>query len=189
MKRGLEVLLATSVVFNLGAGLFGPIYAFFVEKIGGDVVAAGSAISLFMLVTGLLILILGRLEDKLKFRNKELMVVIGYFILAFTVLGFVFIENIVHLYIAQAILGFGVAIINPSWNAIYTRMLDRGKEASEWSYWDGGTRIALAISAFLGGIIVKIYGFKVLFIIMFIMNLCAALISTRLLSKGKRYKR
>lgn len=151
MKRGLEVLLIASVLFNLGAGLFSPIYALFVEGIGGDSVAAGIAISIFMFATGILIIFMGRLEDKFDTRHKELMVITGYFILAFTILGFSFIKNVHQLYAAQLILGIGVAIVGSSWNALYTKMLDHGKEASEWSYWDGGSRIALAISAFLGG--------------------------------------
>lgn len=189
MKRGLEVLLVASVLFNLGSGLFAPIYALFVEGIGGDAVSAGTAISIFMLATGILIMILGKLEDKFDLRHKEMMVVLGYFVLAFTLLGFTLIKTVQHLYIAQAILGIGVAIIGPSWNAVYTKMLDHGKEASEWSYWDGGGRIALAVSAFVGGLIVEAYGFRILFFIMFAMNLCSALVSLKLLGKGKRYKR
>lgn len=134
-------------------------------------------------------MIIGKFEDHLKIRHKEIMVCTGYFILAFAVLGLAFVKNVYHLYVVQGLLGIGVAIAGPSWNALYTKMIDHGREASEWAYWDGGTRIALAVSAIAGGFLVKIYGFKTLFGLMFMINLCAALFSLKLLGRGKKYKR
>ena len=43
MKRKLKILLMASALLMLAGGLFGPIYAVFVEQIGGDLLTAGGA--------------------------------------------------------------------------------------------------------------------------------------------------
>ena len=47
MQRKLKILLFASALFMLAGGLFGPIYAVFVEEIGGDLLTAGGAYAAF----------------------------------------------------------------------------------------------------------------------------------------------
>ena len=37
MHKAIKVLILASIFLNFSVGLFGPIYAIFVEKIGGDI--------------------------------------------------------------------------------------------------------------------------------------------------------
>ena len=48
MRRGLKILLLADGTANLALGMIGPIYALFVEKIGGDILDAGWAYFAFM---------------------------------------------------------------------------------------------------------------------------------------------
>ena len=79
-----------------------------------------------------------------------------------------------------------VAIVAPAWEALYSLALDKGKESSEWSYWNMGTGLAISIAAFLGGMIVSYFGFKLLFIIMAAFHLISAVIAARLLRNSKK---
>ncbi|MBU2639985.1 MAG: hypothetical protein KKG75_04770, partial [Nanoarchaeota archaeon] len=75
MDKELKILLMTSALFILAGGLFGPIYAVFVEEIGGDLLTAGAAYSVFAIVTGGIIFFLAKWEDKVK--HQEKLVVFG----------------------------------------------------------------------------------------------------------------
>ncbi len=63
MKRGLYFLLASDAWANLALGMLGPIYAIFVEQIGGDILDASWAYFAFTFTSGIMIYIVGRWED------------------------------------------------------------------------------------------------------------------------------
>ena len=164
MRIEIKAILTASFFYNFAAGLFGPIYAIYVENIGGDILTAGAASSLFSFVIGILVLLFGLLEDNKL--NKKAMLIIGYLIIAFGNIGYLFVSNTAHLFIIQIVNGVGLAVIIPSLDGIYSKNIDRGKESSEWAYWEGGTRIIYAAAALAGGFIASAYGFNALFIIM-----------------------
>ncbi len=60
MSQTNRILLITSYIGFLTVGLFGPLYAIFVKKIGGDVLEAGVAYGLFSIVSGAFIFTAGR---------------------------------------------------------------------------------------------------------------------------------
>jgi drug/metabolite transporter (DMT)-like permease len=75
MNRTIKTLLATDSLFVLAAGMLGPIYAIFVERIGGDILEAGGAYAAFSLASGILIFLISKWEDHV--RHQEKLVVIG----------------------------------------------------------------------------------------------------------------
>ena len=54
MNKNLKLLLLTASLFLFAGGLFGPIYAVFVEDIGGDLLTAGAAFGTFSIVVNTL---------------------------------------------------------------------------------------------------------------------------------------
>jgi len=182
MNIKLKLLLSASVVGNFSAGLLGPIYALFVQEINGNIMVASISYAIYTLMFASLTTFMGKLEDK-KF-NKEEMVFIGYLILCIGNLLFLFIKGPLHLYLVQALMGIGVAIVTPAWEALYSLALDKGKESSEWSYWNSGAGLAVAFASLLGGIIVSYYGFKTLFVIMALFHLASTVIAFNLLKKN-----
>ena len=115
--------------------------------------------------------------------GTEKMVFLGYLILTIGNLLFLFIDKSIHLYLVQALMGVGVAIVFPAWEALYSLALDKGKESSEWSYWNAGTGLSVAIAALTGGLIVTYSSFKILFIVMALFHFISALIAMSLLKK------
>ncbi len=172
-----------SIIANFAAGLFNPLYAIFVERIGGDILSASGAYAVFAVSTGILIMILGRLEDH-RFK-KEKMVFLGYFTLALGNLSYYFVYNPSQLFFTQALIGIGIAFIEPAWDAIYSKSIDRGKESSEWSLWAGGINIMLGLGAVAGGIFVSFFGFRLLFAGMFLLDTISAFIAMRLLEESR----
>lgn len=179
MHRAIKILIGASIFYNFSAGLFGPIYAIFVERIGGDIMTASSAWAVYSIIIGCLLLVFGKIEDRL---NKRKMVVLGYLLSTIGITGYLFVREPLHLYVVQAILGFS-AITNPAWNAIFSTSLDKHRESSEWAYWEGSVRIDAGIAAIVGGAIATVFGFRVLFILMAITAAASTLISTLLLRK------
>lgn len=97
--------------------------------------------------------------------------------------GYIFASNPIQLFIVQGILGVAVAIMNPTFEAIFSGSLDRGKESREWSLWEGSINIVYAGAALFGGVIAELYGFKILFIVMTVASGLAAAAATFLLRR------
>lgn len=181
MNIKLKLLLFASVFGNFSSALLGPIYALFVQNIGGSIIVASTSFAIYTIVFALLTTFMGKLEDA-KF-NKEKMVFVGYLILSIGNLLFIFVQKALDLYLLQALMGVGIAIVAPAWEALYSLALDKGKESSEWSYWNASIGIAASIAALLGGIIVNYYGFKILFVIMATFHFISTLVALSLLKK------
>lgn len=186
MNIKLKLLLFASVFGNFSSGLLGPIYALFVQSIGGNVIVASTSFAIYTVAFALLTTFMGKLEDS-RF-NKEKMVFLGYIILTVGNLLFLFIQRSLHLYLVQVLMGIGVAIVSPAWEALYSLALDKGKESSEWAYWNTGIGISVAIAAIVGGFLVKYYGFKILFVIMAVFHLVSTIVSFSLLKEHNKEK-
>ena len=75
MHKQNKLFLAVISFFILATQMLGPIYAIFVKEIGGDILEAGTAWAIFMIVSGVGLYITGKLEDKIK--KDKLFIVIG----------------------------------------------------------------------------------------------------------------
>lgn len=171
-NRGLRILLLTNSFILLAGAMLGPIQAIFVDKVGGDLMDAGIAGGIFSLVAGITVLLSGRFADKIK--EPELVVVIGYIIMGFGFLSYLLVNSTISLFIVQAIIGFGDAIYNPPFDALYSRHLDPGKSGSQWGTWEAMSYFTVSIGAVIGGIIAKNFGFTPLFVIMAFLCLTSA---------------
>jgi MFS family permease len=185
MRMGLKILLFAEACLTIAAGMLGPIYAVFVEEIGGNILDASSAWAVFMLTMGIIVLMIGRWEDKLK--HQEKMVIIGYVVRAVGYLGYIFVYNQPALLLVQIMLGLGGALNIPAYDALYTKFLDRGKEASEWADWEAMYYIMTAFAALSGGVLAYYYGFRILFMIMFIFSLIGLLSSLKLMYMYRKF--
>lgn len=179
MHKVIRILITTSIFYNIVGGLFGPIYAIFVEKIGGDILTASGAWAVYSIVMGILLLSFGKIEDKV---NKRKTVVIGYFFSSIGTTGYLFVSQPWHLFVVQIVLGLGV-ITNPAWDALFSVSVSKGKESSEWGLWEGSTRIYAGMAAIIGGFIASTFGFRMLFMLMSIAAISGFLVSCSLLRK------
>ncbi|MFC1645174.1 MFS transporter [Patescibacteria group bacterium] len=167
-STALKILLYTNAMVLMAGAMLGPIYALFVEKVGGDLMDASIAGSIFALVAGLTTLISGKYSDKIK--ENELVVVLGYLFMGLGFLLYFWVNSVIFLFIVQAIIGLGEAIYAPAFDALYSKHLDGKKAGSQWGAWESMNYFTTAVGALIGGGIVTVFGFQSLFII--IATLC-----------------
>jgi len=187
MKKELKILLIASALTSLAGGLFGPIYAVFVQEIGGDLLTAGGAFSIFSIIAGVMIYFISQWEDRVK--HQERLIVAGYALGSLGYLGYLFVQSPMHLFGVQVILGVATAVGTGAYDGVYSRNMDKGKFASEWGMWEAMYYIVVGISALAGGILADAYGFKALFMIMFIVSVLGTIASAFLVGKDKKRRR
>lgn len=182
MHKQNKLFLAMFSFFVLSGAMLGPIYAIFVKELGGDILAAGSAWAIFMIVSGVGIFFMGRLQDK--FKSNKNFIILGYLFTSLAYLGYFFISNIIQLFLVQVLLGIGEMIVVPARDSFYTKYLDKKKMASQWAAWESLWFIIAGIAALVGALIADRFGFKVLFMVMFGLSIIGLIIATRLKDKN-----
>src|SRR3989344_4405802 len=99
MQKELLIILLTSMMLNLAAGLFGPLYAVFVEEIGGGLAVTGSSFAAYTIASGVLVFFISRWEDHVK--HKEKLIILGRGLATLAFFGYLFISKPIHLFIVQ----------------------------------------------------------------------------------------
>jgi MFS family permease len=178
LKKALKILLLTDACFIFAAGLLGPIYAIFVSEIGGDLLDAGWAWAAFMLTSGIVVFLLSRWENKV--HHYEQLIVGGYAIRVVAIFAYIFVQSPMQLMMAQALLGLGEAFTLPAYDALFTKSIDKGREAAQWGDWEAMDYIVTAFSAIIGSAIAMAFGFRALFMGMFCVSVVGLVLSIRL---------
>jgi len=171
INKTVKVLITSDFFLNLGWGLLSPVFALFIlEKITIENPAkaaevAGFAALFYWISKSFIEIPIGRFLDKHDGEKDDFwFMVIGTFITAMVPIGF-FISTLPwHIYVFQILHAIGMAMALPSWLAIFTRHIDKGKEAFEWSLETTSIGSGAGIAGGVGGIIASLFGFKILFI-------------------------
>jgi len=176
-----KLLLLTDAFYLLAGGLLGPIYALFVQKIGGDLLDASTTFAFFMFTAGIVVFLLALWEDKARHQKK--FVIAGYGLGMVGALGYLFVTSTMGLFIVQIILGFAVALKDPAYDALFST--GQKHLALAWGEWEAVDYFALGGGALVGGIVADQYGFHVLLWGMFGLSVLAFLLSLMLLKFKK----
>lgn len=179
LSKNSRVLLKSSFLIQAAAGLFAPLYAIFVGRIGGSILDVGIAYALFACLTGIFILITGMSNFFVK--NVRKVIVLGYCLLALGYIGYLFVSKPWHLFIIQIILGIAIGVLDPSWDSLYALNLCQEDALKSWTIWTGCVYLIIGISALIGSFIVQKFSFTVLFSIMALFSILSAIISFKIL--------
>ncbi|MBZ9569720.1 MFS transporter [Patescibacteria group bacterium] len=172
INKVIRILIFSDLALNGAWGLIGPIFAIFVVQ----KIAAGSAIEgakiagfaslTYWIVKSILQIPIGRYLDKNRGEKDDFwFMVFGTFLTGLTPFGFMIASRPWHIYGFQILHAIGMAMVIPSWSAIFTRHIDKGKEAFEWGLESTSLGFGAGIAGAIGGILVAIFGFKVVFIL------------------------
>lgn len=175
LSRLVLVLYLISVLEVVARNLFGPFYAVYVERIGGDPISSGAAVAINSAVVGLFIIISGRVASK--YKTEKLQMVIGFGISAVVYLGYIYINHPWQLFILEAISGVAVALSLPAFSGLYSAALEKGKHSSGWGDYFGFMNLISAVALFVSGVVVQKLGFNTLFVMMFSFQLLGMLAS------------
>src|SRR3989344_2292908 len=178
MHKQLRLFLVVDGIYALAFGMLGPIYAVFVQQIGGDILEAGTAWAIFMISSGIGIFLMGKLQDRIS--KDKLFLVAGYAMRSLGFLGYYFVSNVTQMFVLQILLGLSVVIISPATYSFYSKHVNSKKRAFEWSLWEGMWYIAQGSGALAGGFLASLYGFKTLFLAMFGYSIVSLIIATQL---------
>lgn len=184
MNKYLKVLLLGSYIWYLGEGLLGPLYAVFAEQVGGDILDLTGAYAVYLIVTGIVSIIVGRIADN-KLYAKYLMI-LGYFLNAAGTFAYLLVDSPIDLFAVQASLGVANALATPTWIELFSTHLDKKYIGREWGFSEGGPSIITGFALVLGGFIVSQYSFQTLFIIMGSIQVLALIAQSTILFMGKK---
>jgi MFS family permease len=160
----LKALLIGDALVLTAAAMLTPIYAVFVQKVGGDLLDAGITAAALAFGSAAASLVAGRYADSL--RNKKQLIVLGYVITGLGFLLFTTIHAVWYLAAVQLCIGLVRALAEPAFDALYSVHLDKNREAEEWGAWEGMSYFVAGVGALLGAAIVSYSSFTVLFLIM-----------------------
>lgn len=162
-------MIVGDIFLNSGWGLIAPIFAIFILKnvAVGDAAEgmkiAGFATLTYWLVKSLLQIPIGRYLDKKQGeRDDYWFMVAGLFLAGLAPFGFILSSLAWHIYFFEAIHGIGMALAVVAWSAIFTRHIDKGREALTWSLESTGLGLAAGIAGAVGGVLATFVGFQVI---------------------------
>ena len=163
-NRALRALLIVDGLVLAAVAMLAPIYAVFVDEVGGDLLDAGLTAGALAFGSGVASLISGKIADKTK--NKRVFIFVAYAVTGLGFLLFTTIHSVWYLAAVQAVIGLAQAFGQPAYDALYSVHLEDGREAEGWGAWEAVSYFTTAFGALLGGFIVSVTSFSTLFVIM-----------------------
>jgi len=171
-NKVIRALFFADILWFLGEGMLGPLFAIFSERMGGDILDITSAWATYLIVSGLLIVFIGKVSDKI---NKRKLIFLGYVLNAIFTFGYLLVNDQISLLVVQAGLGVAAALATSPWNALYSEYEAKTEDGFEWGLSDGLSVFATGIAIIIGGLIVSYSSFTTLFITMGIIQILAVI--------------
>ena len=175
----IKVLIMSDFLIFAAGNLLSPIFAIFVVQgvAGAGLEEVGICASIFYITKAVCEMPVGKYIDRtLSERDDLYTALLGTILISMVYLSYCFISQVWQLYLAQVALGAGAALAYPGWYTIFTRHIDNDKKGVEWSLYDVMMGIGMALSSALGAFIADVYGFQVLFVLVFVITLIGALL-------------
>ncbi len=183
INKVVRVLIFADFFLGSAWGFLGPVFAIFIVariSVGDPIQAAkiaGFASFVYLITKSFLQIPISKYFDrKHGERDDYWFMVLGLFLTGLSPFGFLFSFLAWHLYACQILHAIGMALFIPSWNAIFTRHIDKGKEAFEWGMDSTLMGLGAGIAGGLGGIMVAFFGFNIIFILVGSFSIFSSLI-------------
>jgi len=171
INKIIKTLVVSDLFLNLGWGLLSPVFAIFILQdisSAGPMQAAeiaGLAALFYWIPKSFFEIPVAIYLDKMHGEKDDFWAMfIGMLIITCVPIGYIFSSVPWHIYLCQVIYAAGMAMVLPSWLAIFTRHIDKGKEAFEWSLETTAIGTGAGIAGGLSGVMVGVLGFNGLFV-------------------------
>src|SRR5215212_4306322 len=168
---------ASSIIYH--EGMFGPLLSVYTQRIGGDILDLTGAWSVYLIVTGLCMLAVGAGADR--WRAPERLMVAGYVLNALCTFAYLLVAAPWQLLLVQAGLGLANALATPTWDALYSSHTPPKRAGIVWGVAHGLEYLITGIAVLLGGYVVYLGSFTLLFVIMGVTQLVAAIYQAQIL--------
>lgn len=183
LSRTTRILLIGANIWYFGEGMLGPLLAVFTEKVGGDILDITEAWASFLIVTGLVYILVGKLVNGKPYKQKVM--VAGYALNAIFTFCYIFVSNTWQLFIVQAGLGVAEAMGTPTWDALYAESVSDTNNTYAWGLASGQSQIVTGIAIVAGGLVANYLSFEILFFIMGCIQVIATIIQSQILFQKK----
>ena len=178
--NGVVRLLVISDVIWMGAlGLLGPIFSLFIVEYieGGNAAVAGTAAAIYLITKSVLQIPAAALIDRIHGEKDDFWIMfLGSVVAAFMPLLYLVVHTPGQLYVMQFLYGGVVAFTFPSYMALFTRHIDRGREGTDWGVYFTLTDLSSAAAASIGGVVATMVGYSPLIIALTGISLIGTLI-------------
>jgi len=181
LNKYTKLLFYGNIIWYLGEGMLGPLFAVFAGKVGGDVLEISWAWAAYLLVMGFVIIVAGKLSDGTL--GKERLMVAGFAMNATFTFGYLLVSSPLHLLFVQAGLGVATALAMPTWEALYSKHQDRKHAGFEWGLAEGAGNMLMGLAIIVGGLVVTYFSFTALFLIMGTIQTIATIYQSQILWK------
>lgn len=183
MREEEKILLWSSNLWYFGAGLLGPLFAVFTQRLGGDVLSISWVWGTYLISMGVFVILIGRFSDRGV--SKRTLLLCGHTLNAAMTFSYLLVETPLQLMFVQLGLGLAVALSASPWSALYDFYSGDGKrDGYVWGMASGLEKMSTGIAILIGGMIVAKFSFDMLFITMGFVQILALLVLIRL--PGKR---
>jgi len=162
----IRFLLVSDFMFYSGWGLILPVFAVYVtqEIEGGTILTVGIAEAVYLIVNSLLRVPFGIfLDSRPNEKTDYFFMTAGLFAASLVPFGYIFSTNIWHIYFFEALRAAALAMSVSGWSAIFTRHIDKGREATEWGISAMSVGIGAGICGIIGAGAIMNYGFQSVF--------------------------
>lgn len=177
-----RTLISQYFILSSAWGLISPIFAVFllkdISKNPTEVAKiAGFASLVYWLLKSLLQIPISNYLDKNHGEKDDFyFLIIGTCLISLVPFGFAFSSFVWQIYVLQALYAVGMAMVIPSRGAIFTRHIDKGQEAYEWAMNSTCLGLGAGITGAIGGILVSLYNFQVIFILTGVFSFSSAIV-------------
>jgi MFS family permease len=179
INRIVKIMVTADMIFYAGWGLISPILAVYIIGAvrGGNVGVVGIGVGVYWILKSIVQIPLAYYLDNNHGEKDDYYVwIVGMVIVSLVPLGFIFISLPYHLYILQAVYAIGMAMIIPSWSGIFTRHIEKRREAFCWGIESSGFSIGAGVGGIVGGIVAEKFGFIPLFLAVSIMGFASTVL-------------
>lgn len=170
----LRALLLSNSIVLISLAMLVPVYALFVQQVGGGALSAGLTAGALGLASAVSALLSGKYIDKIQPVNTRYVLAVGWALIGCSMLLYLFVHSIAALFVVQLLAGFVKTISAPAFDTLYARHLDKKATGQEYGLWEASFFLTAGVGSILGGIIVAYAGFEGVFIVMAVLAFVAS---------------
>lgn len=162
----------------MGWGLISPIFSIFVieEIVGATLVTVGVVSAFYWLVRSLVQFPIAVALDKMKGEKDDFYVlVLSLLMIGGLSFAMTLVETPFQLYFIQALYGGAFGAYSIAWPSIFSRHMDKGRVAIDWSLDKGLIGLIIAGTSLLGAEVANTIGFDAVFILTGAVSILSAL--------------
>jgi MFS family permease len=175
MKKVLTILRISNYLHLFAFSILSPLYVLFALRVTLGVFSAFASWGVYLIIAGMTTFIFKKYESRIRLKSYPLILAGSYLGLALLMVIFLFVSNVVALYLVQTVIGILSGIIFPIWKELHDFYESQAKKSEQsWLLFDGGDRILIGVAALIGGVVLSMGNFQMVFILIFGVHFLAA---------------